>query len=88
MGEFIQGLYEAGIGSILFTRPLDGHDYHDRESLGWNNPLNGYSKWNNFVNDMHTELVHKFGKYIMGIGYNSEIGLSNNEEWKDKLDLP
>eukprot|EP00548_Thalassiothrix_antarctica_P015558 CAMPEP_0194172114 /NCGR_PEP_ID=MMETSP0154-20130528/6597_1 /TAXON_ID=1049557 /ORGANISM="Thalassiothrix antarctica, Strain L6-D1" /LENGTH=1266 /DNA_ID=CAMNT_0038884651 /DNA_START=80 /DNA_END=3880 /DNA_ORIENTATION=- len=88
MGEFIQGLYEAGIGSILFTHPLDGHDYHDRESLGWNDPSNGYGKWNDFVNDMHEELVHKYGKYIMGIGCDSEFGLSNNEEWKDKLDLP
>jgi len=40
-----------------------------------------------FVNDMHTEPVHKSGKYIMAIGYNSEFGLSNNEERKDKLDL-
>ena len=77
IGKFFKGLYKVCIRSILFTHPLDGHDYHNCKSLGWNNPSNKYSKWNNYVNDMHAELVHKYGKYIKGIGCDSKFGLSN-----------
>jgi len=90
IGEFILALKKRGIATILFTHPLDGHDYteENREKLGWNDPTDNYKKWNDFINAMYTELVMKYGMSIMGIGFDSDFGLSGNSESKEKLDLP
>lgn len=88
VGEMIAGLKARGIDVILFTHPLDGHDYgaEQKKLLGWNDPEGGYKKWNDFVNDIHAELTERYGKDILGIGFDSEFSLSTNEEWKGKLD--
>jgi len=90
IGEFIDAVAERGIGTILFTHPLDGHDFSNEnaEKLGWNDPTDKYKKWNDFINAMHAELSNKYGSKIMGFGFDSEFGQSNNPQWKGKLDLP
>lgn len=89
IGEMIAALRKRGIGFILFTHPLDGHDYppEHRKMLGWNDPTDGYKKWNDFINDIYAELAEKYGNEMMGMGFDSEFALSGNEEWTGKLDL-
>lgn len=88
VGEIIAALKARGIGMILFTHPLDGHDFtpEQKERLGWNDPADGYKRWNDFINDVYAELTDRYGKDLMAIGFDSEFSLSGNEEWKGKLD--
>ncbi|MFZ8420377.1 hypothetical protein ACO1MI_13790, partial [Staphylococcus aureus] len=52
IGELIDGLAARGIGTFLFTHPLDPHDYtaSQQDLLGANDPAGGYKKWNDFIN--------------------------------------
>lgn len=86
MGEMIAALKKRGIGFILFTHPLCGHIYADKEKLGWDDPTGGYKKWNDFVNDVYAELTDRYGKDIMGFGFDSEFGLSGDTNSFGKLD--
>lgn len=88
VGEMIAALKARGIAVILFTHPLDGHDFspEQKKLLGWNDPEGGYKRWNDFVNDVYAELTERYGKNILGIGFDSEFALSENAEWKGKLD--
>ena len=88
IGEMIAALKKRGIGFILFTHPLCGHIYADREKLGWDDPTDGYKKWNDFVNDIYGELADTYGADMMGIGFDSEFGLSGDTNSFGKLDLP
>jgi len=87
-GEMIAALKERGIQVALFTHPLDGHDYQDRERLGWHDPEGNYRRWNDFVNDVYAELTDRYGSDLMFMGFDSEFSLSGNKEWKGKLDRP
>jgi hypothetical protein len=88
LGEMIAGLKARGIGVILFTHPLDGHDFsaEQRKLLGWNDPEGGYKRWNDFINDIYAELTERYGKDIMGIGFDSTFSLSSAAEEKGKMD--
>jgi len=86
MGEMIAALKKRGIGFILFTHPLCGHIYADKEKLGWDDPTGGYKKWNDFVNDVYAELTDRYGNDIMGYGFDSEFGLSGDTNSFGKLD--
>lgn len=88
VGEMIAALKAKGIAMILFTHPLDGHDFttEQQERLGWNDPEGGYRRWNDFVNDVYAELTDRYGKDLMAIGFDSEFSLSGNVQWKGKLD--
>lgn len=86
IGEMIAALKKRGIGFILFTHPLCGHIYADREKLGWDDPTDGYKKWNDFVNDIYGELADTYGADMMGIGFDSEFGLSGDTNSFGKLD--
>ncbi len=88
IGEMIAALKKRGIGFILFTHPLCGHIYADKEKLGWDDPTDGYKKWNDFVNDIYGELADTYGADMMGIGFDSEFGLSGETNSFGKLDLP
>ena len=88
MGEMIQALKKRGIGFILFTHPLCGRTYSDAEELGWDDPTDGYKRWNDFINDVYAELTDRYGSDIMGIGFDSEFGMSGNTNFIGKLDLP
>jgi hypothetical protein len=88
VGEMIAALKERAIGVALFTHPLDGHDYKDRERLGWHDPEGNYQCWNDFINDVYAELTDRYGSEILFMGFDSEFSLSGNKQWKDKLDLP
>ncbi len=86
IGEMIQALKKRGIGFILFTHPLCGHIYADKEELGWDDPTDNYKRWNDFVNDIYAELAETYGADMMGIGFDSEFGLSGNKDFVGKLD--
>jgi alpha-L-fucosidase len=88
IGEMIAALKKRGIGFILFTHPLDGHDYppEHKEILGWNDPTDGYRKWNDFINDVYAELAETYGNTMMGMGFDSEFATSGDDRWKGKLD--
>ena len=90
IGEQIAAFKARGIKTYLFTHPLDGHDYSPEQQalLGFNDPTNGYRKWNDFVNDVHAEIVERYGDDIVGIGFDSEFGMSSDPRWAGKLDLP
>ncbi len=90
IGEQIAAFKARGIKIYLFTHPLDGHDYSPEQQtlLGFNDPTNGYRKWNDFVNDVHAEIVERYGDDIVGIGFDSEFGMSSDPRWAGKLDLP
>ena len=90
IGEMIAAFKAKGIRVFLFTHPLDGHDYSQEQQkrLGFNDPTDGYRRWNDFVNDVHAEIVERYGKDIVGIGMDSEFGLSSDKRWAGKLDLP
>jgi hypothetical protein len=90
VGEFIVGLKAHGIPVYLFTHPLDGYDGYTAEQqvlVGWNDPSGGYKKWNNFVNDVHAELVERYGDDIAGIGFDSDFGMIDPVTF-GKLDQP
>jgi len=74
----------------LFTHPLDGRDYSaDQQALlGFNDPSGNYQKWNDFINDVHAEIVERYGNDIVGIGMDSEFSMSGDSRWAGKLDLP
>ena len=71
LGALIDGLAVKGIATFLFTHPLDGHDYSEAQQtqLGFNDPTNGYMKWNDFINSFYAELVDTYGARIAGIGF-------------------
>jgi hypothetical protein len=89
VGELISELRKRGISLLLFTHPLDGHDFsvQQRMRLGWDDPTDHYKKWNDFINDVYAELTERYGKVVTAIGFDSEFGQSGSAEWKDKLDL-
>ena len=75
LGEIISGLNAHGIKLFIFTHPLDGHDYSEAQQalLGWNDPTNGYKKWNDFINDVYADIVSRYGSGISGIGFDSDM---------------
>ena len=90
IGEMITAFKDRNIKVYLFTHPLDGHDYSaDQQTLlGFNDPTGNYQKWNDFINDVHAEIVERYGNDIVGIGMDSEFGTSGDSRWAGKLDLP
>ena len=90
LGEFIRKLKTKGIGVVVFTHPLDGHDYgkEQQELLGWNDPTDHFKRWNDFVNDVYADLATRYGKDIAGIGFDSAWGNQPHEkvDGKGKLD--
>jgi len=89
IGEMIAAFKARNIKVYLFTHPLDGHDYSaDQQTLlGFNDPTGNYQKWNDFINDVHAEIVERYGNDIVGIGMDSEFGMSGDSRWAGKLDL-
>ena len=88
IGEMIAALKKRGIGFVLFTHPVAGHTYTDKEELGWNDPTDNYKHYNDFINDIYAELTERYGNEMMGMGFDSEFGLSGNTNFVGKLDLP
>ena len=90
LGELIAKLKARGIYTVIFTHPLDGHDYGkaQQELLGWNDPTDHFKRWNDFVNDVYADLASRYGKDIVGIGFDSAWGNQAHEmiDGKSKLD--
>lgn len=66
--DLINALQPYGIKLMLYIHVTDGHDFTaaDQTATGWNDSTNGYLKWNNFVNDIVTELGNRYGTAIDG----------------------
>ena len=90
INEFNAQLANRGIRLILFTHPLDGHDFtpDQKKRLGWDDPADHYRRWNDFINDVYADIANRYGDEIAGMGFDSEFSLSGDERWKGKLDLP
>jgi len=87
IGEMIAALKKRGIGFVLFTHPVAGHTYTDKKELGWDDPTDNYKRYNDFINDIYAELSECYGNEMMGMGFDSEFGLSGNTNFIGKLDL-
>ncbi len=87
IGEMIAALKQRGIGFVLFTHPVAGHTYTDKAELGWDDPTDNYKHYNDFINDIYAELAERYGNEMMGMGFDSEFGLSGNTNFTGKLDL-
>lgn len=90
IGEMIQALKKRGIGFVLFSHALAQHTFTEegQEQVGFNDPTDNYKKLNDFLNEIFAEMAERYGDEMMGIGFDSEFGLSGNELWDGKLDLP
>ncbi|RKP56286.1 discoidin domain-containing protein [Cohnella endophytica] len=66
--DLINALQPYGIKLVLYIHVTDGHDFTaaDQTATGWNNSAGGYLTWNNFVNDIVTELGNRYGTAIDG----------------------
>lgn len=117
LGEFISKLKAKGIYTVIFTHPLDGHDFTSAQQklLGWgsgdmdadynNNPnkprtpeqtaiinvlkASNFKKWNDFINDVYADIMSRYGKDILGIGFDSAWGDQQQEniDGVKKLDI-
>ena len=90
IGELIAALKARGIKMYLFTHPLDGYDGYTAEQqalVGWNDPTDGYKRWNDYINDVYAELVERYGDDLAGIQFDSEFGMSGWDVTYQKLDL-
>ena len=81
LGEMIDAVNARGINVVLYTHAFDGYDFKTAEEgikVGWGSALKpelspyydkdfDYDKWNNFVNDVYTEVMERYGDRICGI---------------------
>ena len=66
--DMITAVKAKGIRVLLYTHPSDGHDLTAAEQMatGWG-PAFDYAKWNNFINDIYTDLIFRYGNDIEGV---------------------
>jgi len=86
IGELIRKLKARGIRTVLFTHPLDGHDFpkDQQDRLGWNDPGGGFKRWNDFLNDVYGDIVSRYGNDIAGLGFDGAWGSQSHENIKGK----
>ena len=67
VGDLIDSLRPTGIKLILYIHPSDGHDFsrQDQDRVGWNDAPN-FERWNDFVNEVITEVVDRYGADVAG----------------------
>lgn len=94
IGEMIDAVRKKGIRVILYTHPRDGHDLTLDEQIatGWGGPgdpgypdwkLFNYKKWNDFINDLYTDLLHQFGHKIDGLWLDQGTAVSDDDRMID-----
>ena len=66
--DLINALKPTGIKLFLYTHPSDGHDFpaDEQAATGWNDAANNYKKWNDFINDIYSEVCQRYGTNIAG----------------------
>lgn len=66
--DLLDELNKKGIKLILYTHPVDGHDFSaaDQIATGQNDPAGSYKTWNAFINDMYDELCSRYGDSLAG----------------------
>ena len=84
ISEFILKLKAKGIALALFTHPLDGHDFSIKQQalLGWTDPTDNFKKWNDYTNDVYGDIVSRYGKDIVALGFDSAW----NDQPQEKID--
>lgn len=88
-GEMVAALKAEGIPVYLFTHPLDGINgftLEQQERVGWYDAVDGYRRWNDYLNGVYAEIVERYGDDLAGIGFDSEFGMVNPQV-RGKLDL-
>ena len=91
VGEFIAAFKARGIRVFLFTHPLDGWDGYtlaQQALVGFLDPTGNYQTWNDYINDVYAELTERYGDDIAGFGFDSDFGMSGNDQTYQKLDMP
>jgi len=95
IGEMIDALAMRGIDFIMFTHPLlpSMFSAEDRKKLGVEVVDKGvdYTKWNDFTNDLYAEFAERYGDRMLGIGFDSTLGLWKQVSVNESpgiLDLP
>ncbi|CAF0833661.1 unnamed protein product [Didymodactylos carnosus] len=82
--DLIVALKPYNIRLMLYIHVTDGHDFTEEEQMatGWNDPTDNYAKWNNFVNDMVTEIGNRYGKGIDGYW----LDMTTEDYFQDMID--
>ncbi len=67
--DLINELKPRGIKLILYVHSTDGYDFStaDQVKTGFNDPTGGYLIWNNYVNELFTEIGLRYGSDIDGL---------------------
>ncbi|QGQ98682.1 hypothetical protein EHS13_29260 [Paenibacillus psychroresistens] len=84
--DLINALQPYGIELALYIHVTDGHDFTvaDQTATGWNDSSNGYLVWNNFINDVVTEMGNRYGTGIAGYW----IDMVFDGPFQTKIDKP
>lgn len=90
LGEMLTAVRAKGIRVLFYTHPRDGHDMNqvDQIATGWNGTIGtqpDYSvfdrlKWNNFINDVYSDLIDRYGAQIDGLFVDE--GSVDGDSWR------
>ena len=77
VGDMIKACKAKNIPVLFYTHPRDGHDFNAQEQArtGWaagQSPNPDFdkwdkTKWNDFINEVYSELVDRYGDEILGL---------------------
>jgi len=84
--DLINALKPYGIRLVLYVHATDGHDFSftDQALTGWNDPTNGYKKWNDYINQTMTEMGNRYGDDIEGMW----VDMVKEANFNEKIDKP
>ncbi|WP_309619768.1 alpha-L-fucosidase, partial [Salinibacterium sp.] len=84
--DLINALKPYGIRLVLYVHATDGHDFSptDQALTGWNDPTNGYKKWNDYINQTMTEMGNRYGDDIEGLW----VDMVKEANFNEKIDKP
>lgn len=90
LGEMIAAVKAKGIHVLLYTHPRAGHGMsaQDQSATGWNGTIGSNpdfavfdrAKWNNFINDIYSDLIDRYGKLIDGLFMDE--GVVEADSWR------
>jgi hypothetical protein len=82
--ELATALHRYNIKFVPYVHLTDGSDMTTAEqtALGWNDPTNGYKKWNDFINALIQEMGKRYGTLIDGFW----IDMTHSSQWATMID--
>jgi len=97
LGDMIKAVKAKGIEVVLYTHPRDGHDLRGQDGIktGWG-PAKGIhpipdkfdkKKWNEFIQDLYTEIANRYGKDLAGIYIDEGTSRHNSDTIIDYVRL-